>query len=45
MRKHVRERKGFDKRISKLTNDKGAQELKDWAYELRWVTVKDENLH
>ena len=45
MRKHVWERKGFDKLISKLTNDKGAQEFKDWAYELRRVTVKDDNFH
>ena len=45
MHKNVWERNCFDKRISKFTNDKGAQEFNDWAYELRRVTVKDENFH
>ena len=45
MRKNVWERKGFDKRISKYTNEKGSQEVKDWAYELRRITVKDKNFH
>ena len=45
LKKNVWERKGFDKRLSKYTNEKGAQELKDWSYELRRVTSKDLHFH
>ena len=45
LKKNVWDRKGFDKRLSKFSNEKGSQEFKDWSYELRRVTVSDPNFH
>ena len=45
LKKHVWERKGFDKRLSKFSNELGEKEFKDWAYELRRVTGSDLHFH
>ena len=41
--KNVWDRKGFDKRISKYTNEKGPQEFKDWCFQLRRLVKSDPN--
>ena len=45
LRKNVWERKGFNRRLSKYTSEKGAQEFRDWAYEFRRVTSSDRHFH
>ena len=45
LKKNVWERKGFDKRLSKYSNEKGDSEFKDWAYELRRITASDPHFH
>ena len=45
MKKNVWECKGFNKRVSRYTNEKGAQEFKAWSYELQRVTSADPNFH
>ena len=43
--KHVWDRKGFDKRIVKYTNERGAQEFKDWCFQLRRLVKSNPNFH
>ena len=43
MKKNVADRMGFDRKVSKFSNEKGAQEFKDWAFEIRRVTKNDPN--
>ena len=34
LRKDVRDRKNFDRRLSKYSNEHGEKEFKDWVFEL-----------
>ena len=45
LRKSIWERKGFDKRVQKFSNEKGEQEFRDWVFDLKKVTRKDKDFH
>ena len=45
LRKGIWERKGFDERVQKLSNEKGEQEFRDWVFDLKKVTKKDKDFH
>ena len=45
MNKNIWERKMFDKRLSKYSNEKGPKEFTDRTYELRRITASDPDFH
>ena len=45
LRKSIWERKGFEKRVQKFSNEKAEQEFRDWVFDLKKVTKKDKDFH